>query len=147
MALHKDAFSYLRPTDRQVDMMDELRGGATQYAKLIDIAVPDGPDKTYILATLARGRYVGERRHHAHDGRFAAHRHVQRGSGKRQGSGRVTMPIGLIFWVLMLLWILAVIGRRWGGPNMPWAEPAGDLIILILFFLLGWHDFGFIVHP
>jgi hypothetical protein len=31
MALHKDAFSYLRPTDRQVDMMDELRGGATQY--------------------------------------------------------------------------------------------------------------------
>jgi uncharacterized RDD family membrane protein YckC len=57
------------------------------------------------------------------------------------------MPIGLIFWVLMLLWILAVIGRRWGGPNMPWAEPAGDLIILILFFLLGWHDFGFIVHP
>jgi hypothetical protein len=47
----------------------------------------------------------------------------------------------------MLLWILAVIGRRWGGPNMPWAEPAGDLIILILFFLLGWHDFGFIVHP
>jgi hypothetical protein len=52
MALHKDAFSYLRPTDRQVDMMDELRGGATQYAKLIDIAVPDGPDKTYILRKL-----------------------------------------------------------------------------------------------
>jgi hypothetical protein len=30
---------------------------------------------------------------------------------------------------------------------MPWIEPAGDFIILILFFLLGWHDFGFIVHP
>jgi hypothetical protein len=52
MALHKDAFSYLRPTDRQVDMMDELRGGAAQYAKLIDIAVPDGPDKTYALRHL-----------------------------------------------------------------------------------------------
>jgi TRAP-type C4-dicarboxylate transport system permease small subunit len=56
------------------------------------------------------------------------------------------MPIGLIFWVLMLLWIISVIGRRWGGSNMPWAEPAGDFIILVLFFLLGWRVFGFIVH-
>jgi hypothetical protein len=57
------------------------------------------------------------------------------------------MPIGLIFWVIMLLWILAVIGRRWGGQSYPWVGPAGDFIILVLFFLLGWHDFGFIVHP
>jgi hypothetical protein len=56
------------------------------------------------------------------------------------------MSIGLIFWVLMLLWIISVIGQRWGGATYPWAGPAGDLIILILFFLLGWHAFGFIVH-
>jgi hypothetical protein len=56
------------------------------------------------------------------------------------------MPIGLIFWVIMLLWIISAIGRHYGGPNYPWA-PAYDVIILILFFLLGWHDFGFIVHP
>jgi hypothetical protein len=46
----------------------------------------------------------------------------------------------------MLLWIISVIGQRWGGATYPWAGPAGDLIILILFFLLGWHAFGFIVH-
>ena len=57
------------------------------------------------------------------------------------------MPIGLIFWVIMLLWIIATLGRHFGGPNYPWASPAGDIIILILFFILGWHDFGFIVRP
>jgi hypothetical protein len=55
------------------------------------------------------------------------------------------MPIGLIFWVIMLLWIIAVFGRRWEQAP-PWFAPASDIIILILFFLLGWHDFGFIVH-
>jgi hypothetical protein len=33
-------------------MMDELRGGAAQYAKLIEIGVPEGPDKTFILRSL-----------------------------------------------------------------------------------------------
>lgn len=57
------------------------------------------------------------------------------------------MPIGLIFWVIMLLWIIAVFGGRFVPNSPPWFAPAGDVIILILFFLLGWHDFGFIVHP
>lgn len=55
------------------------------------------------------------------------------------------MSIGFIFWLLMLLWIIAALGRRFGGPNYPWFEPAGDVLILILFFLLGWHAFGFII--
>jgi hypothetical protein len=57
------------------------------------------------------------------------------------------MPIGLIFWVIMLLWIIAVFGGRYAPGAPGWFAPAGDIIILILFFLLGWHDFGFIVHP
>lgn len=55
------------------------------------------------------------------------------------------MSIGFVFWLLMLLWIVAMLGRRFGGPNYPWFEPAGDVLILILFFLLGWHAFGFII--
>ena len=55
------------------------------------------------------------------------------------------MSIGLIFWVLMLLWIIATVSRRMGGANFPWAEPAGDVLALILFFLLGWRVFGFII--
>ena len=55
------------------------------------------------------------------------------------------MPIGLIFWSSCSgsSRHLAVTG----GPNYPWASPAGDIIILILFFILGWHDFGSIVRP
>jgi hypothetical protein len=55
------------------------------------------------------------------------------------------MSIGLIFWVLMLLWLVSYWGTNWGGwgPN---AGHAGSLLLFILFFLLGWHDFGFIVH-
>lgn len=53
------------------------------------------------------------------------------------------MPLGLIFWFLMLLWIISVISRRFGGPT--WFEPASDILALILFFLLGWRVFGFII--
>ena len=55
------------------------------------------------------------------------------------------MSIGLIFWVLMLLWIIATVSRGLGGASMPWAEPTGDVLALILFFLLGWRVFGFII--
>jgi hypothetical protein len=55
------------------------------------------------------------------------------------------MSIGLIFWVLMLIWLVfGVLSRT--SPLMasyPWA---GDVLIFILLFLLGWHDFGFMVH-
>jgi hypothetical protein len=55
------------------------------------------------------------------------------------------MSIGLIFWVLMLIWLIfGVLSRT--SPVMssyPWA---GDLLIFILLFLLGWHAFGFMVH-
>lgn len=56
------------------------------------------------------------------------------------------MPIGLIFWVIMLFWIIAFAGVRWGGWTGPFSY-ASEFLILVLFFILGWHDFGFIVHP
>lgn len=62
------------------------------------------------------------------------------------------MPIGLVFWFLMLLWIISWFFYY----RFAWSTPAGDsygrynlvgsdVMILVLFFLLGWHDFGFIV--
>jgi hypothetical protein len=57
------------------------------------------------------------------------------------------MPIGLIFWVIMLLWILSWVASSWGAQQFPWAIHASGLLFFILLFLLGWHDFGFIVHP
>jgi hypothetical protein len=54
------------------------------------------------------------------------------------------MPIGLLFWILMILWILSIVGA-WRNPQWPWAWPANAMLAFVLFFLLGWHDFGFIL--
>ena len=59
--------------------------------------------------------------------------------------GRKHMSIGLIFWVIMLLWILGYIGSVYSPGTYPWPH-ASNLMLLILLFLLGWHAFGFIVH-
>ncbi len=55
------------------------------------------------------------------------------------------MSIGLLFWVLMILWFFSWMGTRWGGLAGPWLY-AGELLMFVLLFLLGWHAFGFVVH-
>jgi hypothetical protein len=56
------------------------------------------------------------------------------------------MTFGLIFWILMLLWLLYGL---WGyyTPANPriWLGHGGFLFIL--FLLLGWKVFGAPVHP
>jgi hypothetical protein len=55
------------------------------------------------------------------------------------------MDIGLLFWIIMILLIIGQVGVGWGG----WGGARGPFltgfIIILLFFLLGWHDFGFII--
>ena len=49
------------------------------------------------------------------------------------------MSIGLIFWILMLIWFV------WSLPFNSWqssAPYAGSILLFILFLLLGWHAFG-----
>jgi len=53
------------------------------------------------------------------------------------------MAIGLIFWVLMLLWL--VLGVYTNRANIAAWAPNG-LLIFILFALLGWAVFGPAVH-
>ena len=55
------------------------------------------------------------------------------------------MPIGFIFWLLMLLWALFSIGYRSGRPLFAGFWYVDALLLFVLFFLLGWHEFGFIV--
>ena len=50
--LHKSTFDYLKPTDGQVDVMNSLRKTTADYAGVIDQALDDGPDKTYILRRI-----------------------------------------------------------------------------------------------
>jgi hypothetical protein len=51
------------------------------------------------------------------------------------------MSIGILFWVLMVIWLILGLvpvpegaGRYW-----PWG---GNLLLFILLFLLGWKAFG-----
>jgi hypothetical protein len=58
------------------------------------------------------------------------------------------MPIGYIFWTLMILWF--VFGLYWNrpGPANPgatWGDMGGHFLQFVLFALLGWHVFGPVV--
>jgi hypothetical protein len=52
------------------------------------------------------------------------------------------MPIGLMFWIMMILWVVLWGGVGWGG----WGGTRGPfmtgLFLWVLIALLGWHDFG-----
>ena len=59
------------------------------------------------------------------------------------------MPIGLLFWIIMAVWIVSRVTFAWRGPAAgpygPYMVVGSDIMILVLLFLLGWHDFGFII--
>jgi hypothetical protein len=55
------------------------------------------------------------------------------------------MPIGMIFWMLMIIW--ALFGLWWNSnPGAAWGQWGNHLLLFVLFFILGWHAFGFVVH-
>lgn len=50
--LHRSTFEYLKPTDEQIARMALLRQAAKNYAAMLTLHLPDGPDKTYALRKL-----------------------------------------------------------------------------------------------
>lgn len=56
------------------------------------------------------------------------------------------MSIGMLFWILMILWL--VFGFwQWRPTNqVNYAPFGGHILLWILLALLGWHEFGFILH-
>lgn len=54
------------------------------------------------------------------------------------------MPIGMIFWMLMILWFIFWGWTTW-GPGATQFSWAPTILLFVLLFLLGWHDFGFVV--
>jgi hypothetical protein len=49
MRLHPLTFKFIKPSDEQLNIMDDMRTEAAQFAEAVERSVPDGPDKTYIL--------------------------------------------------------------------------------------------------
>ena len=51
-AFHPSTFQYLKPTEDELRQMNDLRESTANYAALLDTALPEGPDKTYIMRSL-----------------------------------------------------------------------------------------------
>jgi hypothetical protein len=47
--MHSSTFEYLKPTDEQIEQMAIVREAARAYCDLLEQALPDGPDKTFII--------------------------------------------------------------------------------------------------
>jgi O-antigen ligase len=56
------------------------------------------------------------------------------------------MGIGLIFWILMLIWLVFGFWVNWnaGTPNPHLI--GGNVMLFILLLLLGWQAFGAPIH-
>lgn len=66
MSLHENTFEYMKPTPVQQERMQALRTAAFNYANELDVYLPDGPDKTWImreLRTIAMWANVAITRH------------------------------------------------------------------------------------
>lgn len=50
--MDQSTFEYLQPTKGQIAAMQTLRKAAADYAHVLEIELPDGPDKTYCLRKL-----------------------------------------------------------------------------------------------
>ena len=50
--MHPSTFEYLKPTDEQIRLMAQVRKAAKEYCDILDVVLPDGPDKTYLLRKL-----------------------------------------------------------------------------------------------
>jgi len=52
------------------------------------------------------------------------------------------MPLNVAFWVLMLVWVLFGLWTAW--PN--WPLVGGNLLLFLLFLVVGWKVFGAPLH-
>jgi hypothetical protein len=52
MSLHPDTFEYVEPNAQQAAYMTDARMWAKKYADALDVLLPEGPDKTFILRQL-----------------------------------------------------------------------------------------------
>ncbi len=54
------------------------------------------------------------------------------------------MPIGMIFWMLMIIWF--VFGLYcWRSDGQGLNVSVGNLLLFVLLFILGWRVFGFVI--
>ena len=47
--MHPSTFEFLKPTDEQIAQMATVRAAAKAYCDVLEAALPDGPDKTFVI--------------------------------------------------------------------------------------------------
>ena len=52
MTLHATVFEYLKPSDDQLQHMARVRIAFAEFVSRIDVDIPEGPDKTYLMRQL-----------------------------------------------------------------------------------------------
>jgi hypothetical protein len=58
------------------------------------------------------------------------------------------MSFGLLFWILMILWLVFGLWTNWPAAVQGQYGPfGGNLLLFILLLLLGWAVFGAAFHP
>lgn len=55
------------------------------------------------------------------------------------------MSRGLMYWVIVLVWVLLSVGAHFGFGG-PMLATVNEFVLLALFILLGWNVFGPPVH-
>lgn len=55
------------------------------------------------------------------------------------------MPLGILFWVLMVIWAVVGIWDSWPSDASGRFRFGGNLLLFVLLFVLGWKCFGFVV--
>jgi uncharacterized membrane protein len=57
----------------------------------------------------------------------------------------IEMKIGILFWILMLLWLVFGVWTYWpatGGSAVAFGPVGGSLLLFVLVGILGWKVFG-----
>ena len=52
------------------------------------------------------------------------------------------MPLGIAFWVIMLVWAVFGLLTHFGVVGVSAYGPANTVLLFVLFALLGWQTFG-----
>jgi hypothetical protein len=47
--MHESTYEYLKPTDGQIEQMAKVRAAAKAYGEALEMWLPDGPDKTFVI--------------------------------------------------------------------------------------------------
>lgn len=55
------------------------------------------------------------------------------------------MPLGIAFWVLMIVWFVFGLALHFGVVAATWGV-GNTLLLFVLFAILGWQVFGPVVH-